>query len=138
MLRTMAGRLVCWTALFSLVVIFVTPAQPILRADGPVKKTLAKRGRLPAHYAKVVTDEQREKIYGIQAEYAPKITALETQLKALKAERDEKIKAVLTPQQQKQVEEAKAKARKKEPQPKAVKPSEGAPATPPAEQKPAK
>jgi Spy/CpxP family protein refolding chaperone len=140
MLRTMVGRLVCWTTLVSLAVVFATVEQPVLRADGPVKKAMAKRGRraLPKHYAQVVTDEQREKIHKIQDEYDPQIAELKAKLKALTKERDDKIAAVLTPEQKKQIDEAKAKDKLKQPKPKAEKPAEDTPATPPAEPKPAK
>jgi Spy/CpxP family protein refolding chaperone len=139
MLRTTIGRLACRTTLVTLAVALATVEQPVLRADGPVKKAMAKRGRrLPAHYAHVVTDAQRETIYKIQEAYQPKIDALQSQLNALKTERDEKIKAVLTPEQRKQVEEAAAKAKKTGSKPRAATPAENTPATPPAEPKPAK
>jgi Spy/CpxP family protein refolding chaperone len=140
MLRTMVGRLVCWTTLVSAAIVFATIEQPVLRADGPVKKAMAKRGRraLPAHYAHVVTDEQREKILKIQDEYDPQIAELKAKIKALTRERDDKITAVLTPEQKKQVEEAKAKAKQKQSKPKAAKPAEDPPAVPPADPKPAK
>lgn len=114
-MRTKQFRLACWMMLACLAVPLATFEQPVVRADGDALNAAAKRGRhvLPKHYAKVVTEAQREKIYAIQDQYDPKIDALAAQLKALKAQRDEKIKAVLTPEQQKQVEEATAKAKKK-------------------------
>lgn len=78
----------------------------VVRADAKTP-----RGRLPSYYAQVVTQEQREAIYKIQAEFAPKIQALDLQLKAIKAERDKKVLAVLTPEQRKLVEETAAKAK---------------------------
>jgi Spy/CpxP family protein refolding chaperone len=109
------GRLAFRIALVSLGLLLVTVEQPVLRADGAAKSPGAKRGRhvVPKYYGKIVTEEQREKIYKIQDAYDPKIDALTAQLKALKAERDEKIRGVLTPEQQKQVDEAAAKAKKK-------------------------
>ena len=134
MARIMLSRLACCTTLVLLAVALAAVEQPIFGADGKstVKKVLKKkvRGRLPAYYAKVVTDEQREKIYKIQAEYRPKIKAIKAQLKALKKERKDKIAAVLTPQQKKQVEEAAAKAKRKSGRPKPVEPAKKAPATP--------
>ena len=126
MVRTFTSRFLCWATLASLAVAFAAVTQPALGADGPVRKTLSKRGRLPAHYAPVVDEKQREDIYKIQEEYRPKIEALETQLKALKKERDDKIAALLTAEQKKLVEAAKAK------------PAETAPAAPPVEKQPAK
>ena len=59
------------------------------------------KGRLPPHYAKLPVDAaQKEKIYAIEASFAPKIKALQDQLDALKAEQGEQMKAVLTPEQQ--------------------------------------
>ncbi len=116
MLRTTSSRIVSCLMLLSLTVAFVSADQPARGADA-VKKVLSKkaraRGRLPDHYGEVVTEEQREKIYEIQEEYRPKIEPLETQLKALKDERDAKIAAVLSPEQKKKVEEAVANAKQK-------------------------
>jgi len=68
------------------------------------------RGRLPAYYGRVVDEKQRAAVYEIQKEYAPRIDALKTQLAALTKERDEKVVAVLTPEQRAQVEQTKAAA----------------------------
>ncbi len=84
-------------------------------AKGPLRKAAANKAqkmrRLPPFLAKVVTDEQREKIHEIQEQYEPKIKELEEQLAALRKERDEKISAVLSAEQKKQIEEAKAAAK---------------------------
>lgn len=83
------------------------------KAKTSAKKAKAPRGRLPAYYRKVVDREQREDIYAVQREYAARIDDLKAKLAALVKERDAKIAAVLTPQQQDKVrqlrEEAKAK-----------------------------
>lgn len=63
------------------------------------------RGRLPAYYAEVVDEKQRTAIYAIQQEYAERIKQLRLQLDAVTKERDQKIVAVLTPEQQKKVAE---------------------------------
>jgi len=89
---------------------------PLLGEEGKpaeVVKPKKPHGKLPAYYAKVVTPEQREQIIKIQKEYQPKIDALQAQLKALINERNEKIEALLTPEQKKQIEEATAAARAK-------------------------
>jgi hypothetical protein len=86
-----------------------TPADKKARkASGDKKAT----SRLPMYYAKVVDKEQRAKILAIDDEYAPKIEALQRQLKDLTKERDDKVAAVLTPEQQKKIEELKAAAQK--------------------------
>jgi Spy/CpxP family protein refolding chaperone len=112
---TRGFRRASWMAIVCLAAMLATVEQPVVGADGAAQGAAAKRGRhvLPKHYAKVVTEAQRAKIYTIQDEYDPKIDALAAQLKALKAQREEKIKAVLTPEQQKEVDEAAAKAKKK-------------------------
>lgn len=71
-----------------------------------------KRRRLPPYYAKVIDAKQREAIYAIQDEYAPRIEELQKQLDALIAERDAKIQAVLTPEQLEQVQQLMAEAQK--------------------------
>jgi len=67
--------------------------------------------RLPNYYKDVVTEEQREKILAIQKEYTAKIDPLRKELEKLTAERDEKIEAVLTPQQKQELEKIKAAAK---------------------------
>lgn len=68
------------------------------------------RPRLPAYYARVVTEEQRQKIYAIQREYHPRIAALRKQLEELIAEQNGKIEAVLTPQQKAELERLRQEA----------------------------
>jgi len=138
MVRTVALRIVRWAMLASMAVVLTTAPQAAFGDDAKpaVKKAVAKRGkmlrgRLPAHYAQVVTDEQKEKIYKIQEEYKPKIDAARAQLDALVKEQKEKIAAVLTLEQQKKVEEAAAKPKEKGAKPKEEKPA--APAEKPAE-----
>ena len=48
------------------------------RGEAPVeKKERAKpRGRLPAHFSSVVTEDQREEIYAIQSKYLDQIRSL--------------------------------------------------------------
>jgi hypothetical protein len=112
----MKNRLVCgmMAVLLASVMTIGQSAQGDDAALPAAKSNVAKRGllrRLPHYYGKVVTKEQKEKIYKVQEEYHPKIEALQTQLDALEKERDEKISAVLTPEQQKQVKDAEAAAK---------------------------
>lgn len=96
------------------------PAEkPVPEAAKPKKRAF--RGRLPAYYNRVVDKKQREEIYAIQREYAPKIEALEAQLAALRAERDTKVEAVLTPDQLNTVEKLAAEAKAKRDKAKAAK-----------------
>lgn len=102
----------CAVVLIAVGCLFSAGAAPGLFAqDKPAvaKKAEKKRanasGRLPNHYAKVVTQSQRKEIYAIQREYAPRIKELEDALAALEAERDAKIRGVLSEEQQKQLDE---------------------------------
>lgn len=66
--------------------------------------------RLPAHYAKVVTDEQRSDIYAIQEQFEPKLAKARAELKAVVDERDAAIEKVLSAQQRKDVAKLRAEA----------------------------
>ena len=81
-------------------------------AKGPQEKD-EPAGRLPAYYKDVVDDAQRDKIYAIQAEYAGRIDRLRQQLDDLLEQRDQRIEAVLTPQQRAKVEAAREEAKAK-------------------------
>ena len=61
-----------------------------------------KKGRLPPQYGKLgLTDAQKTKVYGVQDKFEDQIDALEKQISALKAKRDQEIEAVLTDDQRK-------------------------------------
>jgi hypothetical protein len=101
-------------AVFLLLVVaaFVLPpvmlpatAQPKAANAQNVKKQAAPaKGRLPAHYAKIVDDAQRQRIYQIQATYGVRIDALQAELDALVAKRDADIRGVLSPEQLRQLD----------------------------------
>ncbi len=112
-MRTLARRFACWGTLASIAIVFAASDRTLQGAESTMKKPAVKRarGRLPPHYGKVASEEQRAQIYQIQEEYKPKIEAMETQLNALKKERDDKITAVLTPEQKKKVAEAATRGR---------------------------
>ena len=85
-------------------------AQPPM-ATQPEKKPRAKpRGRLPNYYAKMVDKKQREQIYAIQAQHADAIAKLQAELAKLIAQRDAEVRAVLTPEQQQQVDKLQSEA----------------------------
>ncbi|MFH1922876.1 MAG: hypothetical protein ABIP48_23680 [Planctomycetota bacterium] len=90
-----------------------TPAEKPVPEKAAAPKKREFLGRLPPYYGEVVDDGQRKKIYAIQREYAPKIDALKAQLAALMADRNEKVEAVLTPEQLSKVEQLKAEAKAK-------------------------
>jgi Spy/CpxP family protein refolding chaperone len=86
-----------------------TPPAAKAKADG--KKADKTPGRLPAYYKGVVTDEQRQQIYKIMAEYAPKLADLRAQLNRATKEQDGKIEALLTPEQKQKITQLKAAAK---------------------------
>jgi hypothetical protein len=90
------------------------------------KRKKAKRPRERGH-----GKEQRGAIGKIQAEYGPKIAALKAELAKITQQRDEKIAAVLTPEQQQKIAELQAAAKGKRAQKKPAegekKPAEGTP-----------
>lgn len=73
------------------------------------------KGRLPNNYGRLgLSDEQRDKIYGIQGKYDRDIDKLEAQIADLKSKRDTEIAAILTPQQKTQLTEIMAASKKKD------------------------
>lgn len=95
---------------------------------GQEKKTEAKakvvkkeaKGRLPAFYKNVVTEEQRAKIYEIQQKYASQIEDLQSQLESVRKKQTEEIEAVLSKEQLDKVTSLKSEsdAKKKKDSPK--------------------
>ena len=80
-------------------------------APRETSKTL--HGRLPPYYSRVVTPQQRKKIYEIQAEYRPKIKIARARLNALINEQKEKIAEVLSTEQKLKLAEIKKLAKMK-------------------------
>jgi len=63
--------------------------------------------RVPSGYAKLgLTDQQKEKLYKIQAEYSTKIQNLEKQVSDLRDRRDKEFESVLTASQKRLLAEA--------------------------------
>lgn len=82
-------------------------------AGAPAKVRAKNRGRLPPYYARVVSGEQKDKIYAIQQSYEAKIADLQAQLKALTDKRDAEVAAVLTADQKSKVDQIAADAKAK-------------------------
>ncbi len=78
-------------------------------------ETTKRKGTLPAYYGDVVSEEQREKIYSIQAKYADQIKDLNDQLEALRGKQTKEIEAVLSAEQKAKIDAAReaAAAKKK-------------------------
>ncbi len=66
--------------------------------------------RMPAHFAKVINDEQRAKLVVILQEFAPQIQQKRAELEALVGQRDKALFKVLSADQKRQVEELRAQA----------------------------
>lgn len=143
MTRTNLANLVGWVSALALVGILGQPvlgqatekkvvlaAEQGAKAAGAEKAQAAKKKsghQLPPYYAGVIDETQRAKIYQIQDEYNPKITALKAQLDTLTTDRNEKVAAVLTADQRAKVEAKKAEAKdKRNAKADSQKPAEGA------------
>jgi len=77
---------------------------------GQEAKEKKAKGKLPAYYADVVTETQRQKIYAIQDKYAKQISDLQSQLNAVTAQRDMEIETLLNPEQKEKVKKARDEA----------------------------
>ena len=119
------ATVLAWTAL-------PAPGQEAAAEPKPPAGQKAKkfRGRLPSYYPQVVDEKQRETIYKIQEEYASKIADLKAQLAAITKQRDEKVIAVLTPEQLNKIEQLKAEAQQKRKKPAEKKPAKPAAVSP--------
>lgn len=116
MSRRLLSLVVAWGLMVVSLVALPSVAQD---AAQPAPKKAEKKeraqpaGRLPAYYKDVVTAEQRDRIYALQAKYREQILALAEQMKKLTAERDAEIEGVLTAEQQAKVKSLRAEASKK-------------------------
>lgn len=131
------GRNVCGI-LFVLAMLAGSIPTTLLAAEKAAKEPAeAKKatGRLPLFYREVVTPEQRDKVYQIQAEYQPKLAALSKQVAALTKEQNEKIDALLTPEQLQKVAQLKAAAAAKRAASQPAEPAKAKPAKPASGQK---
>jgi len=64
------------------------------------------KGQLPPNWGKLgLTDEQKQKVYKIQADYRDKIADLEKQIKDLEDKRKADMEKVLTDEQKKRLRE---------------------------------
>lgn len=89
--------------------------QDAKKAD-PKAKAGAKekgKGRLPAYYKDVVTEEQRDKIYTIQAKYAKQLEDLQSQIDAARSKLNDEIEGLLSADQKEKLAKLKAEAETK-------------------------
>lgn len=106
--------------------------QDAKKADSKAKAGAKEKpkGRLPAYYKDVVTDEQKDQIYAIQAKYEKQLDDLQSQLDAVKAKQNGEIEALLSAEQKEKLAKVKAEADAKK---KSAKKGDGDKAAAPAE-----
>jgi len=94
--------------------VYVSPA---FTQEEPAKKDEAKKtankGPLPPYYADVLTEEQKDEVYKIQAEYTAKIAEVRQLFAKLNKEKKEKIEAIPTPEQKQKIAQLMADAAKR-------------------------
>ena len=100
--------------------------------DEAKPKRAKPRGRLPVYYTRVVSQEQRDQIYALQAKFQAEIDKLLSQLKLMEQQRDADIRKVLSPEQQKRVDAlvAEAKLKREERRKPSAKTGDGEESTP--------
>jgi hypothetical protein len=77
---------------------------------GQEAKAKKAKGRLPAYFADIVTEEQRTAIYKIQEGYKKQLDDLQAQLTALREKEMAEIEGVLDAEQKAKLEKARADA----------------------------
>lgn len=78
-------------------------AKDVKKDDTPPVKA---KGFLPQHWGKIgLADDQKQDIYKIQGKYSGEIDKLEAKIKEMKGTRDKEMKAVLTADQKKKLDE---------------------------------
>lgn len=73
--------------------------------EGQEKEFIFK-GRLPAYYSDIVTEQQKAMIYTIQAKFQAKITALNEELLTVTKQQNKEIEEVLTKEQKQMLKQA--------------------------------
>jgi hypothetical protein len=95
-------------AIVSLVVISAALSSSLApQSRGQEKKA---KGRLPAYYGDLVSDAQKQQIYGVQEKYAKQIADLQAQLDAVAKQRDSEIEGILNADQKEKVKKAQEEA----------------------------
>ena len=81
-----------------LTLLIAIPALTTLSAEeaAPTAPKTEVRGRLPAHWNDIVTEDQKKEIYKIQKGYQGKIQELEIEIAKLESAMEDEVKAVLT------------------------------------------
>ena len=90
------------------------PRESVEVSEEPEEQAAEKkkpRGRLPAYYSKVVTEQQRSDIYEIQARYSGMISDLQQRIDELTDRRGKEIESILSASQVEQLQKLKADAK---------------------------
>jgi hypothetical protein len=103
----------CAALLTALVCAPPVGAQQDAAEKGAGKKAAEQGGPLPPFYAEVLTEEQRQQVYKIQAEYGAKIAEVRELFAKLNKEKKEKIDAVPTAEQKQKIAQLMADATKR-------------------------
>jgi TolA-binding protein len=105
-LATLASTLVVATVSLNSI------GQDTKKADSQAKAGAKQKskGRLPAYYKNVVTEEQRSQIYAIQAKYEKQLADLQGEIDAVKAKQNGEIEALLSPEQKEKLAQVRAEA----------------------------
>jgi hypothetical protein len=110
MLRKNFSRITCLV----IAITSLTLAGGISAQESDNTAKAKRRGPLPSYFGKIgVDDDQRKKLYSVQESYQDKLAALRKEMKALLAQRDTEMEALLTPGQKLRLQELKADAVKK-------------------------
>ncbi len=105
------SRLAAFAAVAAALTGFAT-AQDAARKDDPKDAPKAVKGYLPMYWKDLgLSEEQKQKVYAVQAKYNDEIDALEAKIKELKGKMAKERFELLTADQKKRLEDtAKAKA----------------------------
>ena len=77
---------------------------------GQEAKDKKAKGKLPAYFADIVTETQRQQIYGIQDKYAKQIADIQAQLEGVQKQRDTEIENLLNAEQKDKLKRAREEA----------------------------
>ena len=94
----------------------IPPSSVLAQNESPSKKAEkgGAEGRVPAYYAQIgLSKDQRTKVLEVQASYAAKIDALRKQIADLESKRDVDVRATLTDDQRKTLDELSEAGKKK-------------------------
>ena len=83
---------------------FLVGTSPLL--VGQEAKEKKAKGKLPAYYADIITESQRQKIYSLQDKYSKQIADLNSQLESVTKQRDSEIEDLLSAEQKEKLKKA--------------------------------